>query len=164
MVSALSEFFHVSAAARSSDWQPTLKRKTWDDPAREAIETAMEAQKPADAPSRRTCYFAFGSLAECVAYAESENIGPDRHFYRVKLIQPVKAPMTLEHVPEDLAPYRDAIYRHYWKADDGWKVYEHFAERMVVVSEYHDPLPDPGPVRFKLMEDRKRLKQLAPTW
>lgn len=164
MVTALSELFHVSAIERPLDWQPTLRRKTWDDPAREEIETALEAQRPENAPSRRTSYFAFGSVAECVAYAESEEIGPEPHFYRVKLIQAVRAPMTLEHVPDELAPYREAIYRHYWKPDDGWKVYEYFAERMVVVSKYADALPDGGPVRFKLMEDRKRLKQLAPTW
>lgn len=164
MVNALSELFHVSAAERALDWQPTLRRKTWDDAAREEIETALEAQKPADVPSRRTSYFAFGSIAECMVYAESQNFGIEPHFYRVKLIQPVKAPLTLEYVPADLVQYRDAIYRHYWKADGGWKVYEYFAERMVVVSEYRDPLPDPGPVRLKLMEDRQRLKQLASTW
>lgn len=164
MVNALSELFHVSATERALNWQPTLKRKTWDEAAREAIETALEAQKPADAPSRRTSYFAFGSIAECVEYAESQDLGPERHFYRVKLIQPVKAPMTLEFVPADLAQYRDAIYRHYWNADDGWRVYEYFAERMVVVAEYTGALPDAGPVRFNLMEDRKRLKQLSPTW
>lgn len=164
MVTALSELFHVSGTERSLDWQPTLKRKTWDDATREEIETALEAQRPESMTSRRTSYFAFASLAECVAYAEAEKIGPEQHFYRVKLIQPVRAPMTLEYVPDDLAPYRDAIYRHYWKADDGWKVYEYFAERMIVVSKYTDVLPDSGPVRFKLMEDRDRLKQLAPTW
>ena len=164
MVNALSELFHVSAMPRDEGWQPTLKPKTWEDPAKEAIEAALDAQRPTELPSRRMSYFAFATIGDCVDYAESENIGPVRHYYRVKLIQPVRAPITLELVVENLTAHRDAIYRHYWNADDGWEMYEYFSERMVVVAEYLDALPDPGTALFRLMADRSRLAALGPTW
>jgi hypothetical protein len=36
-------------------------------------------------------------------------------------------------------------------------------DQMVVVSEYRDALPDAGASFHKVVEDRKRLKELAPT-
>lgn len=155
--------FHVSRCQRDLGPQPLLGIRTWPDPEREAIECALDAQRPAGAPSRRKSYFAFNTIEECGLYAESEKIETP-HYYRVQLLDPVRAPITLEYVSGDLEPYRDAIYRHYWNADGGWKVYEYFSPKMIVVSEYREPLPDPGPVRFKLSEDRNRLRKLREAW
>lgn len=163
MVNVLSELFHVSDGPRVLDWAPSMKPKTWPDAKQEADETAIDAQRPPDAPSRRASYFAFGSLAECVLYADSMKFA-DPHYYRVRLIQARRAPMTLTYVPEDLQEYRDAIFREYWNADDGWSIYEYFSPQMIVRSKVDEELADPGPALAKLLGDRNRLRELASTW
>lgn len=164
MVNVLEDLYHVSATPRELSWQPSLKSKTWDDATKEEIETALDAQRPAQAPSRRKSYFAFRTIDECVYYADSEGIGPERYFYIVKLTGAVRAPIKIIAVPPALLPYRDAVYRHYWNPDDGWKIYELFGERMIVRDEYKGAIPDAGHVLAKLVDDRNRLMQLAATW
>jgi hypothetical protein len=162
-MNALSELFHVSPVERDLSWQPTLKAKSWSDADLEAAEAALDAQRPKDAPSRRTSYVAFGTIEECALFAESETIEKS-HFYVVRMISAHRAPMALTFVPPDLAAHRDAIYRHYWTAEDGWKVYEFFSPQMIVRAEVKDARVDTGPARSKYVEDRMRMKNRAPTW
>ncbi len=108
------------------------------------LEDQFERQRPRDASSRYSSYFACGSLSHCEAYLRAEQHsgvidsgrGQTRKYYRVEMEFPQKAAMALVYRAStkwtDTATLQ-AIIREYWQPTKLWVFWEFLSPRMKIV-------------------------------
>lgn len=107
------------------------------------VDLKLNEFKPVDAPDRDKCLYAFDSLANCFAYINSEKCTGDKaYYYEVEMVNPIGAPMKLNHVIMKKGEGSDEIEliaKEYWNPTLNWKFIEYLSIEMEIVAKVGEP-------------------------
>lgn len=107
------------------------------------VDLKLNEFRPDDAPNRDQCFYAFDSLANCFAYIDSEKCEKGKaYYYEVKMVNPINAPMRLNHVILKKGEESDkieTIVQEYWNPTLDWKFMEYLSSEMEIVAIIEEP-------------------------
>jgi hypothetical protein len=101
------------------------------------INTRLNDARPENAPARELTFYACGQLAHCYGFAH-KIVCPNgaMKYYKVEMIDPVKAPMCLTDRIHTLGRSHssiDAIVAEYWNPTLKWSYYEYLSAEMKII-------------------------------
>ena len=100
------------------------------------VDDLLDSVKPANAPSRKSTLFAFDKPFFCTAFRKQElRKGDVFYLYKVKMLNPYKAPMTIVGRIEKKLFNNDALANAYWDQTFIWNFYEYLSVKMEIIEE-----------------------------
>lgn len=99
------------------------------------VDDILNDSKPIDAPMRNQTFYSFDSIDNCAAYAKN-NYYKNTYYYRVKMLNPVKAPMCITDLilklTNDTTKQINAV-KEYWNPTQKWKFNEYLSMEMTII-------------------------------
>jgi hypothetical protein len=136
------KFYHATTWHWPAEHEVIASSKTTFYP--EASE-ALDARRPADAPSRTVCVFASESAKFATYYLLKQNVAAEWiKLYEVEMVESRKAPFAIVHaLSRCLEKKQDAsrLIDEYWHPQKSWNSYELFGPCMKVKSKL-EQLPE----------------------
>jgi hypothetical protein len=155
--------FHV--ASRKLDIGPCCpltQPRQWPDAMREDMEQNLESRRPAGKPSRRTAFYAFGSLEEALSYANADDVlKVERYFHKVDMQVELRTAMALASFAYTGHPKLSELCAEYWDPQIKWSLWEYLGHEMTVIEHISEAtITDYGLGLMRLMQDRNRIAKV----
>lgn len=159
--------YHVTNRALVIGDHPVIEQPRVKVSEREEKENNLERFRPDGKPSRKTAYFAFGSVADAVSFADAETSlqKGSRNFYKVEMQVEHRAPMALASAARNTHPQLEALCRQYWNPTQPWQTWEHLGHMIKVLERLDEPSEEiPGLGLSRMTQDKNRIRQLFGEW
>lgn len=144
------ELFHVSCAKYEPGTKLTVTERTpysirQKDLDHDWVDACLNKHKPEKAPLRDFTFYACDFIGNCHAFFKrtkcNNEIGKP-FYYKVKMLNPVKAPMCLTDLILKSGKASEKIPKicnEYWSPQLDWQFYEYLSNEMEIVEVLNEP-------------------------